>query len=174
MSALRSCVRAGVSVSTLAGAMFLAAPAHAEGWLHDGEGGIGTGLEGGTPEGGKFGFRRARLRVVAGLDLRTDVGESEGMGFRGFVELEDRATFGGEVRHVRWAGRHVGAYAGFIGTLTPETLLGGSVGARFLIPMGRFALFLEPSFSVLPFGGDLPHDGPLVWALFSAGGRLGL
>ncbi len=161
-------------MATLAGAMFLAMPARAEGWLHDGEVGIATGLEGATPEGGKLGFRRARLRVVAGLDLRADVGESEGMGFRGFVELEDRATLGGEVRYVRWAGRHVGAYAGFIGTVTPETLFGGSVGARFLIPMGRFAVFLEPSLSALPLGSDLPKDGPLVWALFSVGGRLGL
>jgi hypothetical protein len=96
------------------------------------------------------------------------------MGFRAFVEIEDRATLGGEARYLRWASRSVGAYAGVTGTIVPETLFGGTVGARLIIPMGRAGIFVEPSLSVLPLGSDLPQNGPLIWTLLTIGLRLGL
>lgn len=167
--------RLGVSAATLASAIFLAMPAQAqEGWLVDGEFGVGLGLEGGTPEGENLGWRRARVRLVTGADLRTDEGESEGMGFRAFVEVEGRGSLGAEARYLRWASKSVGAYAGLTGTIVPETLFGATAGARFIVPLGRAGLFLEPSLSVLPLGSDLPENGPLIWALFSIGLRLGL
>jgi hypothetical protein len=175
MLSARRLLKLGVSGATLTTAILLAKPSHAqEGWLVDGEFGIAEGLEGGTPEGGSLGWRRARLRLVAGADLRTDESESEGYGLRAFVELEGRGTLGAEARYLRWATRSVGAYAGLTGTIVPETLFGGTAGARFIIPMGRAGLFLEPSLSVLPLGSDLPQNGPLIWALFSIGLRLGL
>lgn len=164
-----------VSAAALAGALFLALPARAqEGWLVDGEVGLGMGLEGGAPEGDTLGWRRSRLRLVTGVDLRTDEGESEGTGFRAFVEVEGRGTLGAEARYLRWATRSVGGYIGVTGTVVPETLFGGTAGARFIVPFGRAGLFLEPSLSVLPLGSDLPQNGPLIWALFSLGLRLGL
>ena len=155
--------------------MFLANPAHAEGYLVDGNFGIASGLEGGDSGLGKLGWRRARLRINTGIDLRSDENEADALGFRVFAEIEKRATVGGEARYERWISHNVGAYGGLIGVVTPETLFGGTVGATVVVPFGkRVGLFLEPSFSVLPVGGDLPSTGPLIWMLFSAGIKLGL
>ena len=168
-------IRNSVSVITLVCAIFLAKPAHAEGYLFDGNFGLGTGLEGGDTGTGKLGWRRARLHITTGIDLRDDESQADALGFRAFAEIEKRATLGGEVRYERWISHTVGAYGGVIGVVTPETLFGGTVGADVVIPFGKRAgLFLEPSFSVLPVGSDLPSSGPLIWFLFSAGIKLGL
>lgn len=168
-------LRGSVSISALACAMFLATPAHAEGYLIDGNFGIGSGLEGGDTGTGQFGWRRARLRITTGLDLRDDESKSSGFGFRAFAEIEKRATLGGEARYEFWLSHNVGTYGGLIGVVTPETLFGGSVGMDLVIPFGKRAgLFIEPSFSVLPVGSDLPSSGPLIWLLLSAGLKLGL
>jgi hypothetical protein len=155
--------------------MLLATSAQAEGYLLDGNFGIGSGLEGGDTGAGQFGWRRARLRITTGVDLRDGESQADALGFRAFAEVEKRATLGGEVRYERWLSHNVGAYAGLIGVVTPETLFGGGVGVDLVIPFGKRAgLFLEPSFSVLPVGSDLPSSGPLIWLLFSAGLKLGL
>jgi len=155
--------------------MFLANEARAEGYLMDGDFGIGSGIEGGDPGGGKLGWRRARLHVTTGIDLRDDEAESDALGFRAFAEIEKRGSLGGEVRYERWMTHSFGVYGGLIGTVTPETLFGGGVGATIIIPFGKRAgLFLEPSFHVLPVGSDLPNNNPLIWILFSAGIKLGL
>lgn len=168
-------VRASVSLITLVCAIFLAKTAHAEGYLVDGDFGIGSGLEGGDTGTGKFGWRKARLHITTGIDLRDDESEADALGFRAFAEIEKRATLGGEARYERWISHTVGAYGGLIGVITPNTLFGGTVGADVVIPLGKRAgLFLEPSFSVLPVGSDLPSSGPLIWFLFSAGIKLGL
>ncbi len=168
-------LRLSVSVTTLFCAIFLASSAHAEGYLVDGNFGLGTGLEGGDTGTGKLGWRRARLHITTGIDLRDDEDEADALGFRAFAEIEKRATLGGEARYERWISHNVGAYGGVIGVVTPETLFGGTVGADVVIPFGKRAgLFLEPSFSVLPVGSDLPSSGPLLWFLFSAGIKLGL
>jgi hypothetical protein len=167
--------RSSVSISALICAILLATRAHAEGYLVDGDFGLGSGMEGGDAGKGKLGWRRARLRINTGIDLRDDESQSDALGFRAFAEIEKRATLGGEIRYERWLSRSIGAYAGVIGVVTPETLFGGSVGATVVIPLGkRVGLCLEPSFSVLPVGGDLPSSGPLIWLLFSAGIKLGL
>lgn len=168
-------LRAGVSISALMSAIFLASPARAEGYLLDGNFGIGSGLEGGDTGTGKLGWRRSRLHITTGIDLRNDESQADALGFRAFAEIEKRATFGGEVRYERWLSHNVGAYGGVIGVVAPETLFGGTVGADVVIPFGKRAgLFLEPSFSVLPVGSDLPSSSPLIWLLFSAGIKLGL
>ncbi len=168
-------LRVGVSLSALVCATLLTSQARAEGYLVDGDFGIGSGLEGGDSGTGKLGWRRARLRISTGVDLRDDEDEADALGFRAFAEVEKRATFGGEARYERWISHNVGAYAGVIGVVTPETLFGGSAGATIVVPLGKRAgLYLEPSFSVLPVGADLPSTGPLIWILFSAGIKLGL
>ncbi len=167
--------RVCVSISALICAIFMAAPARAEGYLLDGNFGIGTGLEGGDTGTGKLGWRRSRLHITTGIDLRSDESEADALGFRAFAEIEKRATFGGEARYQRWLSHNVGAYGGVIGVVTPETLFGGTVGADLVIPFGkRVGLFLEPSFSVLPVGSDLPSNAPLIWFLFSAGVKVGM
>lgn len=168
-------VRGCVSISALLCATFLAKQAAAEGYLVDGDFGVGSGLEGGDAGTGKLAWRRARLRISTGVDLRSDEDEADALGFRAFAEIEKRATFGGEARYERWISHNVGAYAGVIGVVTPETLFGGSAGATVVMPLGKRAgLYLEPSFSVLPVGADLPSTGPLIWILFSVGIKLGL
>ena len=155
--------------------MFLSNHALAEGYLVDGDFGVGSGLEGGDSGTGKLAWRRARLRIHTGVDLRTDESEADALGFRAFAEIEKRATLGGEVRYERWISHNVGAFAGVTGVVTPETLFGGDVGVTFVIPFGkRVGLYLEPQFAVLPVGSDLPSSGPLIWLLFSAGIKLGL
>ena len=155
--------------------MFAAPAARAEGYLLDGNFGLGSGLEGGDSGSGQLGFRRARLHLTTGLDLRSDESQADAIGFRAFAEIEKRATLGGEVRYQRWLSHSVGAYLGVIGVVTPETLFGGTVGADVVIPFGkRVGLFLEPSFSVLPVGSDLPSSSPLIWFRLSAGIKLGL
>ncbi len=140
----------------------------------DGVFGVGSGLEGGDPGPG-LEWRRARLRVVAGIDLRSDEAEAEALGFRGFVEVEDRASLGAEVRYEKWMARNFAVWGGLTGTIAPETLLGAGVGATAIIPFGkRVGLFIEPSFAALPLGSDTPGDSILVWGLLAVGVRLGL
>jgi hypothetical protein len=164
-----------VSLSTLLGAIFVAGAATAEEYLVDGNFGLGTGLEGGDPGSGKLVWRRARLRVETGVDLRDDESRSDALGLRAFVEVEKRGSVGAEVRYERWLTRSVGVYAGLIGTVAPETLFGGGVGGTVVIPFGkRVGLYLEPSFHAMPLGSDLPNKSILIWGLFSAGIKLEL
>ena len=75
MTSIRSraaVLRRCVTVSTLIGATLLATPANAEGWLIDGELGLSTGLEGGDDGAGEIEWRRARTRVSAGVEMRSD------------------------------------------------------------------------------------------------------
>ncbi len=167
--------RLAVMVPTLLCAMLLAPPARAEGWMFDGELGLSTGLEGGDPGSGSVEWQRARTRVSAGFELRSDEDADQGYHFRGFAEIERRGSVGAEARYALWPRRRFGVFTGLTGTIAPETLFGGSLGARYVIPFGdRVGLYVEPSFAVLPLGSDLPGDSPLFWALLSAGVRLGL
>lgn len=148
--------------------------AQAEELLMDGNFGVGSGFEGGDAGSG-FGWRRARLRLVGGVDLRSDEDQADAVGFRALVEIEKRASVGGELRYERWMARNFGVWAAVSGTVTPYTLFGGGVGATAIIPFGKkFGLFLEPSCQAFPLGNDTPGDSVLVWGLFSAGVRFGL
>jgi hypothetical protein len=148
--------------------------ASAEELLMDGNFGLGTGIEGGDAGTGMK-WRRARLRVLGGVDLRSDEGKADALGFRAFVEVEKRASLGAEVRYERWMARNFGVWADLTGTVTPETLFGGGFGCTAIIPFGKkVGLFIEPSFHALPLGSDTPGDSVLVWGLLSAGVRFGL
>lgn len=168
-------VRLALVGSLCVSVLLMAHDSRADGYLLDANFGLGSGLEGGDAGAGQLGWRRARLHITTGVDLRSDESQADALGLRAFAELEQRATLGGEVRYERWLSHNVAAYAGLIGVVTPETLFGGSVGADLVIPFGkRVGLFLEPSFSVLPVGSDLPSSSPLIWFRFSAGIKLGL
>jgi hypothetical protein len=158
-----------VSVPTLLGAMLLAGPASAEGWVYESFIGLGTGLEGGDGGEGSLAWQRARFRLIGGVDFRSEEMPLDGFGARAVVEFERRATLGAELRYSRWLGRGFGAYAGLTGTVAPETLLGGTAGVTAVIPLGRAGLFIEPSFSAMPLGSDLPEDSVLLWALITVG-----
>ncbi|HYP89303.1 MAG TPA: hypothetical protein VEQ59_14150, partial [Polyangiaceae bacterium] len=132
--------------------------AHAEELLLDGNFGIGSGIEGGDPGTG-LQWRRARLRVVGGIDLRSDEGPADALGFRAFVEVEKRAGVGAEVRYERWMARNFGVWAHLTATIAPETLFGGGFGCTAIVPFGKkVGLFVEPSFQALPLGSDTPGD----------------
>jgi hypothetical protein len=156
------------------GLLGLAREAKAEELLMDGNFGLGTGLEGGDPGTGME-WRRARLRVLGGVDWRSDEEMADAFGLRAFVEVEKRASVGAEVRYERWMARDFGVWAGLTGTIAPETLFGGGFGCTAIIPFGKkVGLFIEPSFQAMPLGSDTPGDSVLIWGLLSAGVRFGL
>jgi hypothetical protein len=145
--------------------------ARAQNLLFSGEVGLASGVEGGDPGTGTTEFRRARTRLAAGADTRSDENPVESLGLRAFVEIEPHTSLGGEVRYIRWLGEHFTGFAGFTGTLAPHTLIGALVGVQAYIPLGRVSLLIEPSFSALPFGSDLPTDHLLLWGLLCVGIR---
>lgn len=164
-----------VSLPTLICAMLLALPARAEGYQYAGFLSVGSGLEGSDAGTGTMSWQRARLRLSAGVDMRSDEDNVQGLGIRGVFELEKRGSIGAEVRYSRWLGRAFGAYAGVCGTFAPETLVGATVGATLLLPLGkRGGLFLEPSFAALPLGSDLADNSVLFWGLLSVGVNVNL
>lgn len=168
---LRLLGRACVILPTLMGAILLAPPARADGgYMVESFLGAGDGLEGGNAGTDHVGWQLARLRLNVGVDLRNEEDAVEGVGFRGFAELQRRGSIGAEVRYSRWLGRGFGAYVGVTGTFAPETLVGATAGATLLLPLGKKGgLFAEPSFSALPLGGDLPDHSVLFWALLTLG-----
>jgi len=167
-------VKFWIAAGLAAGALLCGREAHAEELLMDGNFGLGSGLEAGDPGTG-IQWRRARFRVLGGVDLRSDEGQADALGFRAFVEVEKRASVGGEVRYERWMARNFGVWAGLSGTVAPETLFGGGFGCTAIIPFGKkVGLFIEPSFSAYPLGSDTPGSSVLIWGLLSAGVRFGL
>ena len=141
-----------------------------EGWLMDGVFAIATGLQGGDPGTGGVAWTRVRSRILTGIDLRYDESHSNGLGFYGFAEIEQRASVGGEVRFQHWWTSTISFHGGFLGVVFPETMLGMGVGARFGFPIGKKAtLFLEPGFAAFPIGSDLPNNSVLVWGTLSGG-----
>jgi hypothetical protein len=163
--------RAIVMITTALLVVAIAPPARAQNLLFSGEVGVASGVEGGDPGTGATAFRRARTRLVAGADSRSDEDRVEGLGLRAFVEIEPHTSIGGEVRYIRWLGDHFTGFAGFTGTLAPHFLAGALVGAQVYIPFGRVSLLIEPSFSAMPFGTDLPTDHLLLWGLLCVGFR---
>jgi hypothetical protein len=168
-------VKTWLAAATLGlGLLAMPAKARAEELLMDGNFGIGSGLEGGDPGTG-LEWRRARFRVLGGVDLRSDEGPADAIGFRAFVEVEKRASVGAEVRYERWMARNFGVWADLTGTIAPETLFGGGFGCTAIIPFGKkVGLFIEPSFQALPLGSDTPGNSVLIWGLLSVGARFGL
>jgi hypothetical protein len=118
-----------VAASASVAGLSVNSPARAEGWMMDATAQVGTGLEGGDPGGGDIEWRRARTRILAGFDLRSDEDEEQSLGVRGFAELERRGGVGGEVRYERWLGRGLGGFVFATGLIAPETLVGAGFGA---------------------------------------------
>ena len=135
-----------------------------------------SGLEIGDGGGRPTAWRLARTRVAAAFDWRND--EDRRTIFMGqlFAELEPQTSVGIELRYGRSFGA---AFEGFIGasaTLAPATLFGPVIAGRYY-PLGmksEWALFVEPSLSVLPFGTDLPSSKAIVWSLLTIGARVDL
>jgi hypothetical protein len=164
-----------VSLPTLICAMLLALPARAEGWLYEGFLGVGSGLEGGNAGTNQLSWQLARLRLSTGVDFRSDEDPVQGFGVRGVFELQKRGSIGAEVRYSRWLSNVFGGYAGVCGTIVPETLVGATVGGTLRLPFGkRGGLFIEPSFSALPLGSDLPSGSVLFWGLLTVGVNVNL
>jgi hypothetical protein len=147
-----------------------AGTSRAEGWLTNGVFALGSGLQGGDPGSGSVQWARARTRVMAGVDLRSDEFMTDGFGFYSFAEIERRATWGAEVRYERWWTPTIGFHVSAIGVIVPNTMVGPAVGARFGFPIGKKAtLFLEPGFAVFPVGTDLPQGNVILWAMLNGG-----
>jgi hypothetical protein len=141
----------------------------------DGIAGLGSGLEGGVPGAANIAWGRARTRIIAGFDMRSDEAEKDSIGVRAFAEIERRGGVGGEVRYERWLGRGFGGYLFGTATIVPETLVGAGFGATFVIPFGkRVGLGIEPAFAALPLGTDVPDDSVILWATLSLSLRVGL
>jgi len=141
----------------------------------DGVAGLGSGIEGGVPGDPYVSWRRARTRVIAGFDMRSDEAEKDSFGLRAFAELEGRAGIGAEIRYERWLGRGFGGFLFGTATIAPETLVGGGFGATFVIPFGKRVGFgIEPAFAALPLGSDLPDDSVILQATLSLSIRVGL
>ena len=161
--------RAIVSGLTLLAALSLSATARAQQLVLGGDLGVASGLELGDPGDGSTLARRARTRLTLGVDGRVDEDLAQGLGAVAWAEIEPHVAVGGELRYVRWITPHVTAFAGGTGEIAPHTLLGGVLGvqALFFLDAKRTRLVVEPSFSALPLGTDLPGDKPLLWALLS-------
>ncbi len=142
----------------------------AEGWLTNGVFALGSGLQGGDAGAGSVQLARARTRVMAGVDLRSDESLADGVGFYGFAEVERRATFGAEMRYERWWTPTIGFHVSLIGVMVPNTMVGPGVGARIGFPIGKkLTLFFEPGFAVFPLGSDLPQGNVILWAMLNGG-----
>jgi len=158
-------------ITTALAVMLATSGAYAQQLLMGGQLGASAGLEAGDPGVGETRFRPARIRVHAGLDTRVDEEPNQGLGFIVFSEVTPHLSLGGELRYLRWFNPHLIGYVGATGVLAPKTLAGGTFGVQFhtSFDSAGTTLFLEPSFSVLPLGTDLPGDKMLIWGLLSVG-----
>ena len=167
-------IRWGVRIATLSCAILLASPAKAEGWLFDAEVGLTAGIEGNNPGADSLAWQRARSRLFGGVEMRNDEEDEVGYGFRLYSEFEKQGSLGGEARYARYLG-NFGLYGAVGGIVFPRSLLGVSMGARYVLELPKdWGLLIEPSFSAMPLGGDLPEDSVLLWGLLSVGLRLGV
>ncbi len=146
--------------------------AAAQQWIIDGEVAIATGAEGGDAADGKVGWQRARTRLIAGVQLSVDEDPRQAYEVRAFAEFEPRVSVGAELHYIRWLDTRIGVFAGPTAVFAPGTLFGGTVGFKFLFEMGKKTdVLIEPSFSALPLGSDLPDGGIVMWGLVAFGLR---
>lgn len=132
--------------------------------------GMGTGFER-SDVSEERSLRIARTRLTLPLDFRVDEDPNQGIAVVGLFEIAPRASFGADLRYVRWMGSSVVGFVGLTGVLAPQTLFGVDFGVDFYLPKrpSGLSLFIEPSFTALPLGGDLPDDHVLLWALVAIG-----
>jgi len=163
-------LRRRIAAVVLAALAVAPRPSRAEGWMTNGVFALGTGLQGGDPGSGGVQWARARTRIIAGVDLRSDEFLTDGLGVYSFAEIERTATWGAEVRYERWWTPTVGFHLSAIGVIVPESMVGPAVGARFGRPLGKKAtVFLEPGFAVFPIGSDRPGGNVILWAMLNGG-----
>jgi hypothetical protein len=154
--------------------LFSSGAAQAQSWVTDAQLSIASGLEGGD-SGYGIAWQRARMRLVVGLDLGNDENGADAYGLRTFVEIERGMSVGVELGYLRWVLPELNLFFGGVAVVVPETLLGGTAGATYIIPLGkRLGVAIGASLSVLPIGSDLPDGGVLMWGLLGVGirGRL--
>jgi hypothetical protein len=145
--------------------------ARAQSWVSDAQIGLSTGFEASDTGIGPQ-WQRARGRVVVGVDLGNSETGYEAYGARAFIELERTVAVGGELGYVRWFTPNLNFFFGGVAVFVPETLIGGTVTATYLLPMGEhFAVPIWASLSALPFGTDRGNDGVVVWTLLGVGVR---
>jgi hypothetical protein len=161
------------STVVVATALALLSPsaAQAQQYMLGGQAAVSSGFEAGDPGTGSTTFRRARTRLSAGLDARVDETPKDGMGIVIYTDLEPHISVGGELRYMHWFSPTAIGYAGGTSAFAPHTLLGGTFGLqlRFPLDLQGTAVIVEPSFSALPLGTDLPSDKMLIWGLLSLG-----
>jgi hypothetical protein len=145
--------------------------AAAQSWVSDAQVGLSTGLEGSDTGIGPQ-WQRARSRIVVGWDLGNSEYSNEAYGIRAFIELERNVSVGGELGYVRWFTPNLSFFFGGVAVFAPETLIGGTVAATYVMPMGKnFGIPIWASLSALPFGSDRGNDGIVVWTLLGVGVR---
>jgi hypothetical protein len=158
-----------VVVSPLLAAALLTAPAaaRAQQYQPSASAMVGSGVE-----SGGYGARRARTRLRAALELRTDERPDEALVVAGDVDVEPKPGFGADVRYGRALGPTLTLSAGAIGYLVPGTLIGPCAGAEARLPMGKGAFaVVAPDVSVFVAGSDLPENTVVWQALFQVGLR---
>jgi hypothetical protein len=132
--------------------------------------GAGTGLER-SDLVEDHSVRIARTRLEVPVDFRVDEDMGQGLGVVGLFEMAPRASVGADVRYLRWLGGSLVGFAGICGVFAPRTLFGVDFGVDFYLPArpSKLSLFLEPSFTAMALGSDLPDDRVLLWALVAVG-----
>ena len=113
--------------------------------------------------------------VRAGAEGWVDEFPSDALAVALLVEVEPSAAVGADVRYVRKVGGRLGLWAGAVGFVAPESMLGAEVGATYEIPLSKKNTFaVGPTVPVYFLGSDLP-TGTVLWqALLQAGFRVGL
>lgn len=160
IAATLACVAFGAPATVAAQELMLGAHA-----------GLGSGVELGDPGNGTTAFRRARTRVVVGVDGRVDETPKNGLGAIVFAEVEPHFSLGAELRYKHFFNDTITGFAGGTGVIAPNTLFGGVAGLQIHIPFddAGTTVFFEPSFSALPLGSDLPGDRIVMWGLLTVG-----
>jgi hypothetical protein len=145
--------------------------AAAQSWVSDVQVGLSSGFEGSDTGIGPQ-WQRARSRIVVGWDLGNSEYSNEAYGVRAFVELERNISVGGELGYVRWFTPDLNFFFGGVAVFAPETLIGGTVAATYVLPMGKhFGIPVWASINALPFGSDRGNDGIVIWTLLGVGVR---
>ncbi len=137
--------------------------------------GLGTGLER-SDVSAERSMRIARTRLVVPIDFHIDEDPANGWAVAGLFEFAPRTSFGVDLRYLRGFSPSVVGFAGLTGVLAPQTLFGVDFGVDFYLPKrpSGLSLFIEPSFTALPLGGDLPDDHVLLWVLVAVGAHVDL
>jgi hypothetical protein len=148
--------------------------ASAQKLLIDGVASVHSGLEGSDPEVSAMQWQRQRTRLQVGAEWSSSETKTHALALYGIFELERSGSVGAEFRYRIWMSRFVGAFAGPIALLRPESLYGVQGGLTGALPVGKdAALFAELSMAGFPLGSDRSHSGAtVVWASLGLGAKI--